>query len=267
MKNFILLVSLFFFICSYSQEQIKDTLFFKYDKNYMFFYADNKKYKDYKELESVLIKNMNITKTEGYFTLNEIDTLYNLNPKKIYSLKEYVEKRKFYYDGSYGRVINSNILRREIFNKYNVFIVHGNNFIKIRQHPYEDFYSSYYPIRYHKNEKYPKQKKDTLFIKYNNGLLKKYKHPIDNYNYYLIKDSGTCGTISFEEKQVYLDLKAKNVYCLKEIIKKAKAYHTKNKYKTGKIDDCNLANYLGKYTLFFVDENKFIKVQTWIEEE
>ena len=108
-----------------------------------------------------------------------------------------------------------------------------------------------------------KQKKDSLFIKYDNNLLKRYKHPIDNYDYYLIKDSGTCGTISFVKEQVYSDLKPKKIFYLKDIIKKAGAYH---KYKKGKIDDCDLANYLGKFTLFFVSDNKFIKVQTRISE-
>jgi hypothetical protein len=105
------------------------------------------------------------------------------------------------------------------------------------------------------------QKKDTLFIKYDNILFKKYKHPIDNYNYYLIKDTGNSGTISFQEKQVLFDLNPKSVHCLKDIIKEAKAY-----FRKGKINDYRLAVYLGKYTLFFANENKFIKVQTWIEE-
>ncbi|WP_417784759.1 hypothetical protein [Tenacibaculum sp.] len=105
------------------------------------------------------------------------------------------------------------------------------------------------------------QKKDTLFIKYDNDLLKKYKHPIDNYNYYLIKGAGNSGTISFEEKHIYFDLNPKNIYCLKDIIKKARAY-----FRKGKINDFRLATYLGKFTLFFVKKNEFIKVQTWIEE-
>lgn len=110
------------------------------------------------------------------------------------------------------------------------------------------------------------QKKDTLFIKYNENLLKKFKEPYDNYYYYIIKNTGNNGTISFEEKQVYFDLNPKNVYCLENIIKEAGAIYKKNKYKLGKINDSKLANYLGEFTLFFVDENKFIKVQTWIEE-
>ena len=111
-----------------------------------------------------------------------------------------------------------------------------------------------------------KQKKDSLFIKYDNNLLKRYKHPIDNYNYYLIKNTGNNGTISFVETQIYSDLKPKNIFHLKYIIKRANAYYKKNKYKKGKINDSKLASYLGKFTLFFVNDNKFIKVQTWIEE-
>lgn len=110
------------------------------------------------------------------------------------------------------------------------------------------------------------QKKDTLFINYNDDLLKKYKHPIDSYNYYIINDTGNNGSISFVEKQIYYNLKHKNIFCLKDIIKSAKAYYKKNKYKKGKINDYKLATYLGKFILFFVNGNKFIKVQTWIEE-
>lgn len=268
MKHVFLLISLLFFTIACFSQKKKDTLFFSYDKNYTLFYKDYKKWidKDYKSYEEEVLKNIFFTKTEGYFLFKIKDTLYNLKPKRIFSLKDYVEKREFYIDGIYNKKIEKSKIKNKIFNNYKVFIVRKNFFIEIRQNPYENFYNSFYPIKYQNTENYPKQTKDTIFIKYDNNLLKKYKEPIDNYNYYLIKDSGTCGTISFEEKQIYLDLRTNKIYCLKNIIKKAKAYHTKNKYKIGKIDDCNLANYLGKFTLFFVDENEFIKVQTRISE-
>jgi hypothetical protein len=111
------------------------------------------------------------------------------------------------------------------------------------------------------------QKKDSLFIYYDNDLIKKYKHSIDNYNYYIIKHTGNNGNISFVEEKIYFDLKSKKIFCLKDIIKLAKAYYKKNTFKNDKINDYKLATHLGKFTLFFVNDNKFIKVQTWIEEK
>ena len=108
--------------------------------------------------------------------------------------------------------------------------------------------------------------KDLLFIEYNDNYFEIYKYPTDNYTYYLIKDTGNNGRISFKEKQVYYDLKPDHIFCLKDIIIKADAYYKKNIYKKGKINDSKLAEYLGKFTLFFVKENKSVKVETWIEE-
>lgn len=108
--------------------------------------------------------------------------------------------------------------------------------------------------------------KDSLFIDYNESLMNKYKHPIENYNYYLINETGNNGSISFKEKYIHHNLKPKRIYSIKDVIKKAKAYYVKNDFKKDKINDYKLAKYLGDYIVFFVFKNKIIEVQTWIEE-
>ena len=101
------------------------------------------------------------------------------------------------------------------------------------------------------------QKKDTLFIKYDNSLLTKYTEPIDKYSYYLIKGTGYKEDIvSLEEEKTYTNLKAKSVLCLKSVLKKSNAY-----YENNKLLDWKLVEYLGEYMIFLVKDKKYIKVQ------
>ena len=104
------------------------------------------------------------------------------------------------------------------------------------------------------------QKKDTLFIKYDYHLLKKYEDPIGHYKYYLIKDTGNNGTVSFEEKQRYVDLKPKKIHYLKDILNKADVYYKNNLYKKGKINDSKLADYLAEYVIFLIKDKISIKI-------
>lgn len=100
------------------------------------------------------------------------------------------------------------------------------------------------------------QKKDTLFIKYDNYLLTKYTEPIDKYSYYLIKGTGNGeGLISLQEEKIYINLESKKILCLKSVLKKSNAY-----YENNKLLDWKLVEYLGKYMIFLVKENEYIKV-------
>ncbi len=104
---------------------------------------------------------------------------------------------------------------------------------------------------------------DTLFIEYDNSLLTKYTQPIDKYNYYLIKGTGNKEELVYlMEYEIYRNLEPKNVQCLKKVLKKSNAY-----YKNNKLHDSKLANYLGKYVIFLIKENKYIKVQAVLEIE
>ncbi|MGG8496280.1 hypothetical protein ACQY1Q_07665 [Tenacibaculum sp. TC6] len=241
-----------------AQEGKQDTIFFKYDKNYVLFYDDYKKWWDlsYKDYENEILKNINLTNTQGYFMLKAVDTLYNLFPKKVFSLKKYVETRKFYYPGKYNKIVDINILKKELFNKYKVFFTTDDNgFIKIRQSPYENYYHSFYPIKYANKKKYPKQIKDTLFIKYDKDIFLKRRNPVSREISYLIKDRmyRSSEYIRFEEKKKYTN-----------ISKKTEPINFQdflvNNFND-KIDDWTLSSYLSNYVIFFVCEKTYIKMQ------
>ena len=99
-------------------------------------------------------------------------------------------------------------------------------------------------------------KKDTLFIKYDNSLLTKFKYPEDDNLYYKIKGTGNDGFTYFLEDKIYNNLKTKKKLCFKSVLRKSDAY-----YKKGKLGDSKLAKYLGKYIIFLIKENKYIKVK------
>lgn len=244
---------------SIAQNNTKDTLFFKYDKNYILFYEDyGKKFNSsYKDFEKEVLKNIHLTKTQGYFLLKKIDTLYSLTtPKEIYSLKDYVERKEFYIS---NRIIDIDYLKKELFNKYKIIIVTDNKYIEIRQNPHENFYNSYYPIKYADKVKYPKQMKDTLFIKYDSKLLSRKQHPLSKEFYFIIKDLDKKeDVVYFSEEEILYNLTPKKIYCLKKVLKKSNAYYGKNKF-----DDYALFDYFNKSKydkIFLVKKKQFIKV-------
>lgn len=99
------------------------------------------------------------------------------------------------------------------------------------------------------------QKKDTLFIEYENSLLTKFQYPGDDNIYYRIKGTGNDGFTYFMKGEVYTYLKAKKKLCFKNVLKKSNAY-----YKKGKLVDSKLAEYLGKHVIFLIKENEYINV-------
>ena len=99
------------------------------------------------------------------------------------------------------------------------------------------------------------QKKDTLFIKYDNSLLTKFQYPEDDNLYYKIKGTGNDGFTYFLEEKIYNNLKVKNILCFRKVLKESGAY-----YKNGKLGDSKLAKYLGKHIIFLIKENKYIRV-------
>lgn len=108
-----------------------------------------------------------------------------------------------------------------------------------------------------------KQKKDTLFIRYDTSLLKKYQHPEDKYYYYLIKGTGHKEDIvSLKEEKVYKKLSPDKILCLKDVLKSSNSYYEKDK-----LHDWKLAKYLGKHIVFLVENEKYIEVQVVYEIE
>ncbi len=262
MKIFILLI----FVSStfFAQPQKKDTLYFNYDRHYLLFSNDFENY-NYKEFEQKRTENIKWTGTEGYFLLKKIDTLYNLKPNKVHSLKGYVEQRKFYYPGKYSRTINRNLLKKELFNKYVIFIVDKNRYIKIRQHPHENFYNSYYPIKFSSEKLITKPLRDTVFINYDEDILSREKNPNEKEFYYLIDGfEGKSSLTYFSEKEIHPNLESKKIQNLQAIINEIKKDNDQDKLRGS-----DLFDYFSNagYVIFIVRDNKCYKVEIngWIE--
>ena len=103
------------------------------------------------------------------------------------------------------------------------------------------------------------EKSDTLFIKYDDKLLQRKQHPIDDSFYYIIKGSGNNGIIFFKEDSKKLNTLKKNKSTrLKKILRKSKAF-----YKKDKFDDWKLFDYFNKLkqnSIIFVDGDIYYKV-------
>jgi len=259
MKVFTLL--LFVSSTLFGQVQKKDTLYFNYDVHYILFSNNYENY-SYKEFEQKVTENIKWTGTEGYFLFKKSDTIYNLQPNKVHSLKGYVEQRKFYYPGKYSRTVNNTLLNNELFNKHIIFIVDNNNrFIKIRQNPYGHYYNSFYPIKFSSEKLIQKPLRDTIFLKYDEEILSRKKNPNENEFYYLIDGFASKSELTyFAEKEVYQKLQPKNIKNLQEIINKIKKDNNKNKVRNS-----DLQNYFSNagYVIFIVKDKKCYKVEIY----
>lgn len=260
--KFIFIIVFFFTYGAYMQSEKKDSIYFQYDKNYILFY-ENLDFSNYKIFESNVIKNISKTGTEGYFLFKAIDTLYDLKPKQIFDLKDYVEKREFYYAGEHSQTVNKDFLKEKIFNKYKVFIVNNDSFITIRQHPFENFYNSYYPIKYHDKNKYPKPLKDTLFIKYDKKYLIRKVHPNEGYTYYYFKLSrGTDDVFFFAENRKYLKKTKSNITSIEKI------FVENNLIRKSKIDnhefprDEELYDFFSRKIIYLVKRDSIIELES-----
>jgi hypothetical protein len=269
-KNHLIVIFYCFFLtASVGQEKQKDTLFFSYDENYILFQDDYQKWFDvsYAEFEREILKNMHKTQTDGYFFFKKKDTLFDLLPQKILSLKDYVENRDFYYLGKYNRIIDREKLKDKIFNKYKVFVVKNNLSIEIRQHKYENFYNYYYPIKYQDQENFPKQVKDTLFFKYDNNYISTYK--LRPNTYFLVDNTGsTDSAFFFEELEIIDSIATREILSLKKVVRSSRFY---NKKRKSKLNGERLAYYFSNYVIFLIKEikngYKYIKVEAGWEIE
>jgi len=112
--TFILFISIN--ICG--QKKKKDTLFFKYDENYIIksnFNNNELSIKDSGSIES--------------FIFEKSDTLLNLNPKNILCLKKYIRSSKFYRKNA-KRKLNDYALY-SFFNNYIIFFIKNNMYIRV----------------------------------------------------------------------------------------------------------------------------------------
>lgn len=244
------LILLCFIVNLIAQEKTKDTLFFSIDKYYTISPTispniSNQTYEQQMKSEKEQIMH---TKTNGYvFFIGNGYLTKGLKPKKILSIKDYLENRKFYFDGVYNKIIDKRKLEDSLINKYKIYFVNGDEFIEPRYFKY----NSYYPIGKGENA-ITNKIKDTLFFKLDNEYVYKSKNGSKDY---LLKDSSRIfdGTFFFNKAQRVSDLNPKKVLSLKEFVQSSRFYDNN---KQTKINDYELMEYLSQYVIFLVSENK-----------
>lgn len=266
MKTPIIFITLLFtsFIVK-AQEVDKDTLYFSIDNHYTISPTiipnlASKTFWEKVDYEKQLIKQ---TKTNGYvFFIGNGLLTKGLKPKKILSIKEYIENRKFYLDGKYNKIIDTGKLKDSLTDKYKIFFVNNDEFIS----PRELTYYSYYPIREGDNL-IENKIKDTLFFQLDTDYFRQH---VEMPKQYYIGDGspGSDGSFFFNEISFVNNLNAKEVLSLKYFIQSSRFY---DKNKKQKLDDLKLFDYFKNYVIFLVSGNnkkaKYIKVEPGFEIE
>lgn len=251
MKKHTLIIIILFFSINVlkAQKKTKDTLFFSIDKYYTILPTispniSNRTYKEQIESEREQIKH---TKTNGYvyFDSNQ-PIIKGLKPKKIVSIKDYIENRKFYFDGIYNEIIDEKKLEKLLINKYKIFFVNGNEFIESSILGY----TPYYPTRDKDwNVIKSKAKRDTLFFKLDNFLYQSKYDPKE----YIIKDNYDSreGANYFKELKIINNAKPKNILSFKKYAKALDMYMNNTK----KIFLVDLSNLTMNYVVILVNKN------------
>lgn len=243
--------------------QKKDTLYFSIDKYYTISPTINSNLGKETYLEWIKMTNkyMNRTKTNGYiFFIGDDYLTKNLKPKKVLSIKEYIENRKFYYDGKYNQIVDQKKLQDSLTDKNVIYFVNGDEFIKSLQLNY----NSYYPRR-DKDWNVIKNKiKDTLYFKLDNEYI--YQSTIYP-EWYLIKDSNKNQHIFFQKEGLDKVSTINKLINFKEFVQSERFY---SKYKKQKLNETALVLFLSNYVVYFVkvndndndndNDNEFIKV-------
>lgn len=208
---------------------------------------------------------MNHTKTNGYiFFVGDGYLTKGLKPKKILSIKDYIENRKFFFDGKHNHIIDKWKLKDSLTDKYILYFVNGDEFIR----PRDLQYFSYYPIREGKNL-HANNTKDTLFFKLDNNYMFESKN---NLKSYILKDSSGSnnGTFFFQEVKSNnsKNLKPKETLNLENYVRSSRFY---DKNKQQKLNDENLAYLLSNYFVFLErctpEKTEYIQVEAGVEIE
>lgn len=239
--------------------QEKDSLYFAIDKYYTISPTIEPNF--YKKLAfPAVVKNrknqMAHTKTNGYiFFIGDGILIKGLKPKKIFSIKDYIENRKFYHDGKYNQIIDKWKLKDSLTDKYQVFFVNGEEFIRPRHLEY----ASYYPLRDGDNI-IANQIKDTLYFNLDNNYIAKSENDSD---IFYLEDSGNSGDVTFlfRKMKSAKNIKYDKLLDAKDFIHSSRFY---NYSKKNKLKDFDLMNYLSNYVIYLVnnkeEEIEFIEV-------
>jgi hypothetical protein len=245
-----------------SYAQAKDTLFFKIDKQYTISptITPNLSNRTYTEYVKVARQQKLQTKTNGYiYFVGNGHLTKGLKPRKILSIKDYIENRKFYHDGKHNQIIDNWKLKDSLTDKFVIFFVNGDEFIQPRHLEYH----SYYPIR--QDEKIINNPiKDTLYFKLDFDYI--YPSKFKTNEYWFRDSSGSSYGTFFLKKIVTKQDETNNeieISDFEEFVHNSRFY---DKSKTQKLQDQNLADSLSNYVLFLVKstdrKNEYIQVTT-----
>ncbi|KUJ60870.1 hypothetical protein AR687_15810 [Flavobacteriaceae bacterium CRH] len=259
MKKSVFLI-IFFFSITILRGQEKDTLFFNLDKYYTISptIISNLINKNYLEIIELQKKLMSHTNTNGYiYFIGDGFLTKGLKPKKVQSIKDYVENRKFYLDGKYNKIVDEGKLRDSLTDKYKIFFVSGDEFISPRVLEYH----SYYPLR-EGDKDIDNTIKDTLYFKLDNDYVYK---PEDGYKSkyisidYLIRDNSKDEVFFFKELEKVKALKPREVLSLKDFIRSSRFY---DENKSHKLKEMYLMKFMNDYVIYLVNNKKeYLKVE------
>lgn len=263
MKKQILIAILLLFTSPFSaQERIKDTLFFSIDHFYTISPILNPELlnQTYAEQEENRKEQLKQTGTNGYiYFTGKVNPEIKVKTKKVLSIKEYIENRKFYFDGTHNKIIDQWKLEDSLTKKYKIFFVNSENIIE------SDVvnYYSYYPIG-KGDDAIVNTIKDTLFFRFETSYLKMFPQIT---NHFYIRDSkGGNGSFYFSKDNVCKNVKPREVKSLQKFVRASRFY---KKNKAQKLDDYKLWEYFNNYVVFLVNEKKkeFIEVSSGFEIE
>ena len=122
-------------------QDAKDTLYFAWDEDYILTDRSNSAKK--KLMLSNVQKNQRENGVEGYFYMI-IDTVLTETTKEpILNLQQEVERREYYFEGSYNKLVSRNKLETKLLKNHVLIFVQEDKLII----PKELYYSKYYPRR------------------------------------------------------------------------------------------------------------------------
>ncbi|MEA1784557.1 hypothetical protein U1E44_00495 [Arenibacter sp. GZD96] len=238
------------FCCVVNGQAIsKDTLFFWYDEIYT---IDGEKSEGipWIEFSESRIRDMSRSDTNGYVYFLKDTIIHDLRPKEILSFKDYLENRRFYYDGKYNTIVDPWKMDNLLLKKHIIFIVKGKEFIK----PHFIEYNSYYPVG-KGDEAIDPRLKDTLYFKLDSGYLKK---SFEDGNKYFFQDIYSDQMFYFRENRLFQDLKPGKTESFFEYLRIPKLRYGNSIY--GSLNDYRLWKHFKNYIIFLVGDDCFIKV-------
>ncbi len=254
-KTHILLFSMLILYSATLLAQEKDSLFFAIDKYYTISptITTNLDNQTRTELIEAQKKQRTYTNANGYvYFIGDGILIKGLKPQKIFSLKDYIENRKFYHDGKYNQIVDKWKLKDSLTDKYEIFFVNGKEFIQPRYLEY---------ISYYREGLITNPIKDTLCFTLDQNYIYQSKHNNDIYSF---KEGEE---LYFKKVAKIEALKPNKILNFENYIHSSKFYDKSKK----RINDFNLTVYLGNYIIFLInkkdEEIEYIEVSPVYEIE